>query len=586
MVPTSAPGILGANAPKGRRLYEQIARSLKQARSDFDQHYVELERAVAPRLGAFSSGGDTKARAGAKLNAHLLDSTAQQALNILQSGMQTGVTSPARPWFRLIPVDPGLERVAAVKEYFHEVERILRVIFVNSGLYNVLHTGYGHLGLYGTEAAIVEGHPRNTVHAQQLTPGTYWLGASGDGQIDTLYRETRFTVQQIVGKFAFRNERYAKPDWSKIPQHIKTLWDRGNYAETAVVKHLIMPRYDRDPNSLRPENRPWASIYWMDENKQDDVLLESGYQRKPISASRWEVMDNAIYGRSPGMVALPEIKEANSLKRDFHEMLRRVNRPPMNVHASMRNSAFSMMPGAINFVEDVAAQGARPVFEVNPAFNELRLHMMDVRDRIWSLFYADLFLMLSNSDRRQITATEVDARQEEKLIALGPVLERLHFEKLGPLLETVFMFADEAGLLPDPPEEIVEAGFEFDYISMLAQAQRAVGIGAIDRLWGFAGNVSAVKPDVLDKLDEDLTIDAYAEMLGVPPTLIRPDHKVIETREARAQAQQQQALVDSAQPLAAAAHHGAQAAEVLANARDPRAADPQDVLRRIGVIGA
>ena len=578
-----AESALTTGPAQGRKLYEQIATSLKTARSEFEGHYRELERAIAPRLGVFGSGGDARNRAGAKLNAHLLDATAQQALSVLQAGMQSGITSPARPWFRLIPVDPEDADNAQVKAYFHEVERILRNIFLNSGLYNMLHTSYGHLGLYGTEAGIVEPHPRRVVYGQQLTPGTYWLGASGDSVVDTLYRETRFSVQQIVGRFVFNNERFSRPDWGGTPPMIKEAWDKGDYAKSFVVKHMILPRHDRDPRSLRPEQKPWASVYWMDENKSGELLAESGYQRKPITASRWETLDNAVYGRGPGMVALPEVKEANSLKRDFHEMLNRVNRPPMNISAMSRNSGFSMMPGALNYVEDVNTQGARPVFEVNPAFGELRQQLVEVRERIWSMFFADLFLMISNTDRRQITATEVDARQEEKLIALGPVLERLHLEKLGPLLETVFMFADEAGLLPEPPEEIVESGFEFDYISMLAQAQRAVGVASIDRLWGFAGNVSAVKPEVLDKLDEDVTIDEYAAMLGVPPRMVRPDDKVVETREQRAQAQQQQAAAEAAPQVAQAAESGAKAAQVLSEVSSPRDFDPQDVLRRIGI---
>jgi hypothetical protein len=91
--------------------------------------------------------------------------------------------------------------------------------------------------------------------------------------------------------------------------------------------------------------------------------------------------------------------------------------------------------------------------------------------------------------------------------------------------------------------ELEGQDLKVEFVSMLAQAQRAVGLGGIDRLLGTVGGIAQLKPEVLDKLDTDQMVDAYSEMLGVDPDLIVADENVAMIRQERAQqmAAQQQA---------------------------------------------
>lgn len=95
-----------------------------------------------------------------------------------------------------------------------------------------------------------------------------------------------------------------------------------------------------------------------------------------------------------------------------------------------------------------------------------------------------------------------------------------------------------------------------EFISMLAQAQRAVGTSSIDRMLGTVGAVAQMKPDVLDKIDADELVDAYSQMLGVDPRLIIPNDQVAVVRQARDRAlaakesaQSMQSTADMAQKL-------------------------------------
>jgi hypothetical protein len=570
---------------------QRIATSLKEHRRYWDPDFRELGDLLLPTRNLFSDDPAHKERSSegqfGQMNRKMLDSTPRLALRILQSGLQSGITSPARPWFRLKTGDESLNKRPAVREFFDQATAVARSMLNSTGMYNTLHTGYGDLGAYGTECALIETDTVRGFRALQLVPGSYWLGASTQGSVDTLYREYASTVNQVVGRFVYKGQRYGEPDWSVVPAHIKKSFDDGDLGTKVAIAHLVTPRHEGLPGP-RPNQKPIASVYWLCDamgqahHAQNNSLLGvSGFDRNPISASRWEVSGESVYGLSPGMDAAPDIRELMSKRRDYAEMLRRVNRPTMNAHTDLRRGGFSMLPGAVNFMAD-PSKGLIPAFQVDPAFGPLAQDINETRERIWSAMYADLFMMISNLDRRQITAREVDERSEEKLLALGPVLERLHFEKLGPLLENVFGYAADIGKLPPIPEELQDVELDIEYTSMLAQAQRAVETGGMERLWAFAGNISAVKPDVLDKLDADESLDQYSAMVGTPNAVVLSDEKVAEIRQARQAALEQQQQMEQAVAMAPAMNQAAQAAKVLSEADSPRGPQPGDILKRIG----
>jgi hypothetical protein len=249
------------------------------------------------------------------------------------------------------------------------------------------------------------------------------------------------------------------------------------------------------------------------------------------------VVGGDIYGHSPGMEALGDVKQLQ------HEQLRKAQaidyqtKPPLQVPASMKNRDIEMLPGGISYYDGAANNGIKTAFEVNLNLQYLLNDIMDCRERVRGAFYADLFLMLANAGpNTRMTATEVAERHEEKLIMLGPVLERLHNELLAPLVDTTFTRMVQAGIVPPAPQELQGMDLNIEFVSMLAQAQRAIGTNAVDRFVGNLGAIAQMKPDILDKFDQDEWADVYADMLGIDPALIIADKDVAIIRQARAQA--------------------------------------------------
>jgi len=115
------------------------------------------------------------------------------------------------------------------------------------------------------------------------------------------------------------------------------------------------------------------------------------------------------------------------------------------------------------------------------------------------------------------------------------------------LIDNTFNRMVESDLIPPAPEELQGMELSVEFVSMLAQAQRAIGTNSVDRYVNSMGAVAQMKPDVLDKFDSDAWADGYADMLGVDPKLIVAGERVAKIREDRAAAQQAMAQQEAQQ---------------------------------------
>jgi hypothetical protein len=517
---------------------------LRNERESWMTHWKEISDYLLPRSGRFFVEDRNR---GDKRHNNIYDSTGTRALRVLAAGMMAGMTSPARPWFRLTTSDPQLDESAAVKAWLADVTRLMQMVFAKSNTYRALHSMYEELGAFGTASTIVLADYTSVIHHYPLTTGEFAMAADHRGQINTLYREFQMTVAQVVREFGRSN----------CSPTVQTLFDRGALEQWVTVMQAIEPRVDRDLTKRDDRNMAWKSIYFEPGGNEDQILRESGFKEFPALCPRWAVSGGDIYGNSPAMETLGDIKQLQ------HEQLRKAQgidyktKPPLQAPTSLKSRDVDTLPGGISFVDAAAPNGGiRSAFEVNIDLSHLLNDIQDVRERIKGGFYADLFLMLANGTNPQMTATEVAERHEEKLLMLGPVLERMHNEILDPLIEMTFTRMVEANIVPPPPDELQGMELNVEFVSMLAQAQRAIATNSVDRFVGNLGAVAGIKPEVLDKFDADRWADAYADMLGIDPELIVPGDQValIRKQRAEAQAQAQQAAMlnqgaDTAQKL-------------------------------------
>lgn len=513
--------------------------ALKNERSEWDTHWKDLSEYFLPRTGRFFT---SEVNRGDKRWNSIYDSTGTRALRTLSAGMMSGMTSPARPWFRLAIPDTDLMEYAPVKLWLNEVTKRMRDVFARSNTYRSLSSIYEELGLFGTGASIVVPDFKHVIRHQTLTAGEYCIATDNRREVCTLYREWDMTVSQIVREFGLE----------KCSTTVKNLYNQGGKGlDTWItVVHAIEPRYDRDYSKRDNLNMPFKSCYFEKGGDGIKLLRESGFKQFPALVPRWATTGNDVYGYAPAMEAIGDVKQLQHEQLRKAEAIDYMTKPPLVLPTSLMNQQVNRYPGGVMYADQGNNQSIRTAFEVNLDLNALREDIMDVRQRINAAFFADLFLMLANDNRSGTTAREIAERHEEKLLMLGPVLERLHNEMLDPLIDITFTNLLEGGLLPPPPDELQGMDLKVEFVSTLAQAQRAVGVQSIDRLIGTVGAIAGLRPDVVDKLDTDQIIDAYADSLGVDPTLIVADDKVAIIRQERAQAAQAQQQAEAMPAMA------------------------------------
>ena len=500
---------------------------LKQERASWMAHWQELSNFLLPRSGRYFM--QDRNRGGRRHNA-IYDSTGTRAVRVLAAGMMAGMTSPARPWFRLATPDPELNKHAPVKIWLADVTRRMLAVFAKSNVYRGLHTTYEELGVFGTSAKVVMPDFKNVIHHYSLTAGEYCLATDFRGNVNTLAREFEKTVAEVVAEFGLENCSIA----------VQNLYRQRNLSAWVPVMHVIEPRTDREHGVKGVKNMPWRSSYFEAGGDADRCLREGGFEDFPALCSRWALSGGDIYGNSPGMEALGDVKQLQQEQLRKGQGIDYMTKPPLQAPSSMKNSEVDMLPGGVSFYDGATPGGGiRNAFEVRLDLSHLLEDIRDVRERVKGAFYADLFLMLANQTDARMTATEVAERHEEKLLMLGPTVERLHNEELNPLIESTFTAMLRGNLLPPAPEELHGMDLEVDFISMLAQAQRAIGTNSVDRFVGNLGTLAQIKPGVLDKFDEDEWAEQYSDMLGIDPSLIVASDKVALIRQAKAQAAQQ-----------------------------------------------
>ena len=530
-----------SDAAQGQADVQALARrydSLLRRRAPWDSAWQSLADHFLPTRCRLNPQADA-AEEGPMLNRGLVDATGILAMRTLAAGLQGGLTSPARPWFRLSLDDTELDRSRAGQAWLDEVATRMRSVFQRSNFYNAMHTLYGELGTFGTAFVFELADPQHGFSFMPLCAGEYALDCDAMRRVDTVFRRNAMTLRQIVQAFGT----------AALPETLREAARRSPDDRRNVIQAVY-----RRENALQgqhdPARMPVASVYWLEgRDGNRHALRVSGFRSFPGFGPRWDVAGNDVYGRSPAMDALPDCRMLQLMGVTTLKAIHKAVDPPMSVAAGLRSVGLDLTPGGVNYVDSApgqSPQAATPLLQINPDLGTARKAMESVQDQIRKGLYNDLFKLILEG-RSGVTASEIAAREEEKLILVGPVLERLHDELFIPLMDRTFECMRDLDMLPPCPPELAGRRLRVEFVSLLAQAQKLVGINAADQYLALTLKASAAWPEALDTLNVDHLLDNYAESLGLPVNLTRSSEERKQLRAARAEAAQAQALTEAVQ---------------------------------------
>lgn len=401
--------------------YNKRLSALKTERTSFVNHWRELSQFLIPRRGRFITSDRNK---GLKKNQSILDNTATRAVRTLSSGMMAGISSPARPWFRLSTPDPVLAKRKAVKFWLEDVERLLYEIFNRSNLYNVLPSVYAELGTFGTACVYVAKDFSDVVRFYPYSIGQYYIANNERLMVDTNYRELAMTVGQLVKKFGDK----------RVSQNVLGKYRKGQFDTWINVIHAVEPNEKFNPNRVFARSQKYRGVYFEKGNNEDKFLIETGYKEFPKLTPRWDVTGEDVYGTDcPGMIALGDTKQLQAEQRDKAKGIAKKWNPPLNAPPNMKKIGVNSLPGGVNYKESADDKGVTSVYDIRLELGDMLSDIRDVQERINSAFFVDLFQMIAQMQGVQPrNELEILERKEEKLIQLGPVLENLHNEMFDP----------------------------------------------------------------------------------------------------------------------------------------------------------
>ena len=508
-----------------RQLRDNLSR-LKEKRSTWESHWQEVSDYMLPRKSEI-----TKERArGDKRHTQIFDATAIHALELLAASLHGMLTSSANKWFSLRFKETDLNNIDEAKEWLEDSTARMYDAFRKSNFQQEIFETYFDLIAFGTACLMIEEDQDDVLLFSARHIKEVYIQENKKGFVDTIYRKFKMPAQAVVDKFGIEN----------VSKDIININKKNPFNDVTLV-HVSRPRPSYDPDKQDKQNMPVQSIYFEEESGH--IISIGGFKEMPYVIPRYLKGSTETYGRSPGMNALPDVKVLNKMVENSLKAAAKQIDPPLLVPDDGMLAPIRMSPGSINFFRSGSRERIEPL-QINANTNVSLANENQRRDAIAKMFHVDQLLITEN---RNMTATEVLQRNEEKMRILGPVLGRLQSELLSPLIIRVFNIMLRKQLFKEAPGILQSQELNIEYVSPMALAQRSQELQSLMRGLEIFGSMAQTLP-VMDYIDDNGMVKQIIDILGLPAKVIKSDQEVEEIRAERAA--QQQAAMEQQQMLA------------------------------------
>lgn len=531
---------------------------LETQRTNFDSHWQDVAEYVAPRQNYFQS---TRTQ-GERVNQKIFDSTAIIANNRFAASMSSLMTPANQIWHKLI-LAKRQEASQEIKEYLDTLNELLFSFRYRamSNFGTTTNEVYLDLGAFGN-GVMFTGYDigKGPVYTSCGLEGMYWL-TDEFRRINLVHRRYKITSRQMLEQFGE----------DALPEMVLKDLKKNGMKEWEII-HAVYPNQEREEGRSDFKGMAWRSYYVLrasNENKK--ILSEGGYRTMPYSIARYSVASQETYGRSVAMECFPDIKTVNQMGKTNLRAGHNAVEPPLIASEDL-NIGLKMYPGAINYggIDSMGNDVVKPL--LTGANLPIALELENQRRQsINNSFLVNLFQILVEGP--QMTATEVMQRAQEKGVLLGPVYSRMQAEFFGPLIPRELDILDMMGVLPEPPEELLEMGaeYEVEYQSPLAKAAKSEEGIAILRTLEAAAPLAEIDPDVAALIKAEESVRELANIYGMPARLLKSEEEMEQYRQAKNEDMEMQQMLQAA-PVAASA------AKDLAQAQQMELMEPEPIL--------
>lgn len=511
--------------------------SMASSRGIWETHWREIAELILPRQDDF----DVRRADGEKRTHKIYDATGALSLERFGAVMDSMLTPRGQRWHGLQVTDANLRNDKEVTAWMEEVTRILFAArySVKANFSSQNSERNIALGAFGTAAMLIEDATASGTYLRykSIHLAEIFIDENQHGVIDKVNRRFEYTARQAM-------QRWGK----ELPEQIRVAYEKTPERKFEFI-HCVAPNEEMQAGRADHRGMPFRSHYVSVTEKK--LLSTKGYRTFPYSVSRYITAPKEIYGRSPAMLVLPDIKMLNEMSKSTIRQAQKVVEPPLLLTDDGVMSRISTRPNALNYGGIDPVTGNPNIRPLDTGGNVgLGLEMMEQRrDIIKDAFLVNLFQILEKNPR--MTATEVLERSKEKGALLGPSIGRQQSEALGPMIERELDILQHAGALPPMPDALIEAEGEYDivYESPLNRAQHAEeGIGLLRTIEALGPLLQTTQDPqtIMRRFNMDEVVKGLAEINAVPQKWQHSDEELAAMDEQEAMQQQQAQMLEAA----------------------------------------
>ena len=523
---------------------------LRDSIGSWSSYHDELAKYCLPRKAYVTS---TKSKGDRLKLQEIYDSTAVRALKIMGAGFSSNLTNPASKWFNLRTRDISIMENKDIQVWFKDVEDIIFGTLASSNFDTTMQEFYLNAGCFGTGTILTLEDNDEKVRFTEIPIEQVVFEEDAYGRVNRVYRSFPLTAQQAFDLWGDNAGEAVIETQKKKPN------------ESMKFLHYVGPRDERDPSKETSDNMPFKSL-WIEKSKKH-LIGEGGYKDNPYAVGRFYKDTADCFGYSPAMDVLSDIKLVQAQVKTMLRAAMKASDPALIAPRRGFIAPINANPGKINYRDDKTPNDA---ITTMPGGGNIPITFEIIKEtqlNIEKAFFVPLFQAISNITK-QMTVPEVQRRISENMVLLGPVVGRFTQEVLDPIVLRVFNILWDKGELPLPPQDIQGQELDIVYISPLARAQKESDIFSIQAFMQDVGLIAQAKPEVLDMIDGDKTIDIIAQVRGISPEIIKSKGDVDLVRKQRAEQMAAQAQAMQMQQGAETIKTGS---EAMSNMKEDKA---------------
>lgn len=521
---------MASNSARAKRRLERW-RNLKTNKSRWMSHWEDLARLMLPRRMGFI----TQMTEGERRTEEIYDATAMRAARGLANGVGQLLRPEGEKFFFIRAEDDRLNQSDEVQDWLKRSEdRLHNSIFTPKARFRqAVGEADMDLVVFGTAINFV-GLSRKARRLKFLTIDLKDVDIALDeeGNPDTVFQHRRFTLRQA-------EQRFTK---GRLSEDLRRRLENRSEVDLDTkydFLRVVTPRTNGKVDAVLARNMPFTND-WIEVDSAHEVS-EGGFREFPFVIPRWDTSSGEVYGRSPGMIALPDSETSNAMSETILVAGQKAADPPFFAPNDSSFDAINSFSGGISYYDvDTAVQlRGNPFFSMKNDYNLpiTRDMQFDTRQQIEAAFFKNVFNLPIRGP--EMTATEVITRKEEFIREMGATFGRLESDYLAPQVEIAFSLLLRIGEFNPIPEILLERDVRFEYTSPIKRI-REQAEAAATRLWVQELIVlSKVKPEVMDLVDSDGVGRHAARALDLPIGVVTSRDDVTAIRTQRAEAERE-----------------------------------------------